>query len=288
MKDMTRGDKYRGELKVGQKIHSILNGGRDGVICGINGVQNPETIRTLGRGCLVIGGRATVDIVFEEYVSPMISEAIIRGVQWFISDEIVDPGEIKAMVAHADTVKIEKAEAEKKSAEGKAVYSVGLPSKYPFLIPVNGSGKSAHVLGAKNLKTELERVFKGVKFSTRSKTYSGGDSIDFSWTDGPTQEEARKISDKYQEGNFNGMDDSYAYNHSAWPEVFGGAKYVFGTRHESAALVTKSAQNLGFELFPDQFDRWDNIVDGVLLDEQRQMIYRDARAISMGAPNADP
>jgi len=277
----TKGDQYKGALQVGQRVYSGLYGGRNGVICRITGEQEPETIKTLGRGCVVLGGRATVDIVFEEYVSRGISEAIVRGVQWEISEEVVEPHEILSLLSNAAMVQGEKKEQEKKEAEEKNNLRAALPGKYPYLIPVAGSGKSAHAMGAKNLKTELGRIFPGIKFSTRSESYSGGDSIDVSWTDGPTDDEVKKISSKYQEGSFDGMVDLYTSNHAVWPEVFGGAKYVSESRHFSAAVVLSVALDIGFKLMPDQVDKHGCIADSAGLDwEQQRMIYRETRKIS--------
>jgi len=276
-----KGDQYKGVLQVGQKVYSILYGGRNGVICKITGEQAPETIQTLGRGCIVMGGRATVDVVFEEYVSRGISEAIVRGVQWEILDEIVEPHEILSLLRNVAMVQGEKKEQEKKEAEEKNNLRAALPGKYPYLIPVAGSGKSAHAMGAKNLKTELTRIFSGIKFSTRSDSYAGGDSIYVSWTDGPTDDEVKKISHKYQEGSFDGMVDLYTSNHAAWPEVFGGAKYVSESRHFSAAVVLSVALNMGFKLTMDQVDKYGIIADSAGLDwEQQRMIYRETRKIS--------
>ena len=40
---------------------------------------------------------------------------------------------------------------------------------------------------SKLIKRTLKAAFPGVKFSVRLDKYSGGHSIDASWTDGPTQ-----------------------------------------------------------------------------------------------------
>ena len=39
---------------------------------------------------------------------------------------------------------------------------------------------------AKIIRQELAKAFPGIKFSVKSKSYSGGSSIDVGWTDGPT------------------------------------------------------------------------------------------------------
>jgi len=41
---------------------------------------------------------------------------------------------------------------------------------------------------AKEIRKTLKLHFAGVKFSVRSKSYSGGASVNVSWTDGPTEQ----------------------------------------------------------------------------------------------------
>lgn len=110
-----------------------------------------------------------------------------------------------------------------------------LQAKYPYLIPV---GKfNSRVTAAKNIRIELARAFPGVKFYVRSDRFSGGDSIDVGWTDGPTSEKVRGIIEKYQPGWFDGMTDIYNYTPSAWTTAFGQAKYVSSCRSYSDAVI---------------------------------------------------
>ena len=266
---MVKENEYQGNLQTGQRVHSILYGGRDGIICRISGEQRPETIRHLGGGVGVMGGSTYIDVVFDEYVSRGIPEGIIRGVQWYISEDIATQEEITAAMDHASKEIAKKQAEEKRKAEEKAKDKAGLPTKYPYLTPIFKTyGKSSHALGAANLKVELSMSFPGVAFSIRSKSYSSGDSIDVSWTDGPTQEEVEKISGKYQKGHFDGMQDLYEFNRSPFPEVFGGAKYVNESRHNSPEMTRKVAIEMGFDLRPEDFDKYGNIsaLDIILAD----------------------
>jgi hypothetical protein len=271
---MIKGNDYQGKLVVGQRVHSILYGGRDGIISAINGEQSPESIKSLGGGCVVMGGRATMDVVFEEYVSRCIPECIIRGVQWRIANVIETPEMIEQAIKQASAATDAKKEAERLEAIKKADLQSSLPSRYPYLAPMNKT-MSGHALGAKNLRIELKRAFPSVKFSVKSDSYSGGSSIDVGWTDGPLTEDVKTISDKYQQCDFDGMDDSTHYRHTAWPEVFGGAKYVMEQRHESAELTLKVAKAMGFDLLSGESDNMGNL-PGLTL-EQSRMIYRETR-----------
>ena len=98
---------------------------------------------------------------------------------------------------------------------------------------------------AKNLRIELKKAFKGVKFSVTS-SYS---SLNVSWTDGPTLEQVEAIANRYQEGNFNGMEDIYEYNATAFNDVFGGCQYVFCNRDDSPTAIEKAIDTV--------FDKFD-------------------------------
>jgi hypothetical protein len=87
---------------------------------------------------------------------------------------------------------------------------------------------------AKILKGYLRQFFPGVKFSVKSETYSGGSSIDVSYTDGPLLKEVEGVADLFQKGSFDGMTDCYNYH----PVKAGcsGAHYVCVTRERSPEL----------------------------------------------------
>ena len=60
---------------------------------------------------------------------------------------------------------------------------------------------------AKLVRKALKQEFPSVKFSVRSKTYSGGASINVRWTDGPTEKDVKAIAGVYAGGEFDGMID---------------------------------------------------------------------------------
>lgn len=108
----------------------------------------------------------------------------------------------------------------------------------PGLIPVADGTYSDATHAAKNMRRELKEAFPGIKFSVKTKKYSGGDSIRVSWTDGPTEKRVTDIIDRYQEGHFDGMIDCYEYNDSVFCSTFGGTKYVFANREFSDDFLT--------------------------------------------------
>lgn len=78
---------------------------------------------------------------------------------------------------------------------------------------------------AKMIRAALKAAFPAVKFSVRSKSYSGGSSVRVNWTDGPTSE---RVSDVVSVFNGHGFDGSIdlGYSISAW--ILDGE--IIGTR----------------------------------------------------------
>lgn len=100
-----------------------------------------------------------------------------------------------------------------------------------------------HAKASRSIKQELIKAFPGVVFSVKSKGYSGGNSVDVFWTDGPTTKEVDAIIGKYQQGHFDGMTDCYEYN-SHRPATNGTTKYAFANRHISAEGYTAMIKDL--------------------------------------------
>ena len=107
---------------------------------------------------------------------------------------------------------------------------------------------------AKIVRTALKQAFPATKFSVRSKSYSGGASIDISWTDGPTSAQVKKIADKLEGATFDGMTDykggkTHLYNGEA---VHFGADFIFECREYSDYLIQTAINSLLAE-FGDSF-----------------------------------
>ena len=91
---------------------------------------------------------------------------------------------------------------------------------------------------AKLIRREVKHYFPNVKFSVRSHLYSGGSSINVSWTDGPTSSEVDVIVKRFQGASFDGQIDLKSYHNSfvvlegsTLPiEVHYGADFVFTNR----------------------------------------------------------
>lgn len=115
----------------------------------------------------------------------------------------------------------------------REVAKVKLRADYPKLV----EGENSLITATKNMRIELKAAFPGVKFSIRSERYSGGNSIDVAWTDGPTSRQVDAIIRKYQGGSFDGMTDCYTHDRSVFNDLFGRAKYVFTRRSYTDSAV---------------------------------------------------
>jgi len=224
-------------LKIGQRVFSSLYGGRYGVISNIHGDQDPNSVRHLSN-IVATGGKAYFDIVFENgTMSKNVPESILRGQQWRIYDEMVNSEEIDQLITNYKETYLRAEKKRQEVEEKRQIERDGLRLKYSHLKQVSNNESSSKT-GASNLRKELRMAFPKAKFSVRM---SGGHAIDITWKDGPTKKQVEAISDKYQEGNFNGMEDIYEKDQSnVWPSVFGGDRYVFCSREYSDELIQKA------------------------------------------------
>lgn len=123
------------------------------------------------------------------------------------------------------------------------------------------------------IKAELKKAFPEIKFSVKSHNYSGGDSVRISYNDAVPVKQIETITDKYQYGNFNGMEDIYEYSNSR--DDIPQSKYVFVDREISEAnkQIVKSEieKKYGIDMSDNQacfnfFHEWPSTV-----------IYRETR-----------
>lgn len=99
---------------------------------------------------------------------------------------------------------------------------------------------------AKIVREALKQAFPGVKFTVRSKSYSGGASINLGWTDGPTEYEVSQVAGKFQGASFDGMIDLKSYHDAEWngERVHFGADYIFTSRGYSADFLRRRAESV--------------------------------------------
>lgn len=94
---------------------------------------------------------------------------------------------------------------------------------------------------AKAIRTALKANYPAVTFKVTSHQFAGGDDVNVSWTDGPTEEAINRLLAEYVGGYFDPMIDLYTYNklNPNKPTV----KYLMTNRHFSpAAYATHRAE----------------------------------------------
>ncbi len=94
----------------------------------------------------------------------------------------------------------------------------------------NKGHQSGAAVTAAVIRARLKNEFPGIKFSVRSENFSGGNSVDIDWTDGPRTSDVDAVCRQYQYGYFDGMTDCYEYRDIAKDLGCPGAKYVHSHR----------------------------------------------------------
>ena len=124
---------------------------------------------------------------------------------------------------------------------------------------------------AKAIRKELKLAFPNIKFSVSSKNYSGGNSVDVCWVNGPTYDSVKKIVEKYQYGTVDGMTDGYNYDcvRKDIPQV----KYTYSIRE-----ITEEVFEKYFEDYKKTHKNWD--VYCVSLDHYDTDFFNEWKAVT--------
>lgn len=235
-------------IQIGTRVFTSLYDLGAGTVYAIHGDQSAETVRHFG--IIGSGGSAEFDIVFDCGArSDRLSECTLRGVQWDILDEHVSPEFIAAALANAVTFTASKVAQEKeaKDAFNLAVEQLKVAPEYSHLKQQDNQIHSSK-LAVMNIRAELKKTFKGIKFSVRSDF----NSVSIRWTDGVICQQVEELVDRFSSGKFNGMEDIFEYEKTPWTTVFGGIKYISCSREKSSELVQRAIDAL-FHEFPGNF-----------------------------------
>jgi hypothetical protein len=110
-----------------------------------------------------------------------------------------------------------------------------------------------HAQTAKAIRTVLKAAYPRIPFSVTSESYSGGNAVRIHWTDGPASAAVEALTDRHEQGHFDGMIDLYEYSNvrKDIPQV----KYITTQRAHSpealAGIVAQLNQYWGWELRVD-------------------------------------
>lgn len=110
---------------------------------------------------------------------------------------------------------------------------------------------------AKKIRVALKENFPSVKFSVRSQTYSGGSSVNVSWTDLPLREDVEEVVNRFKSGSFDGMTDMYETSGYIENGVrYVGAKYISCSRELSDEYRTEIENylNANYEVSKNHYE----------------------------------
>lgn len=131
----------------------------------------------------------------------------------------------------------------------------------------------------------LKQAFPSVKFSVRSKTYSGGASINVEWTDGPKPSDVERITNLYTGASFDGMIDLKSYHDSILVDESGnprvvsfGSDYIFTRRNVSEEweleIYAEFSRVLGREIqSPRLTGNWDDPSVPLAIDRDGTLLH---------------
>ncbi len=131
---------------------------------------------------------------------------------------------------------------------------------------------------AKAIREELKTAFPSITFRIKSRNFSMGDAVDVYYTNGVPVDQIRKITDKYEYGHFNGMEDIYEISNSR--SDIPQAKYVHVQRNidkeVSEAMKVKLANDFGITDIENE-DEWQR----VFKDWSTTVVYRQLSEMTL-------
>lgn len=117
---------------------------------------------------------------------------------------------------------------------------------------------------AKLVRAAIKTAFPTIKFTVKTKTYSGGASISVGWEDGPLTADVERVAKQFAGATFDGMIDLKSHHDSILDgeKVSYGADFIFCSRSFSAEFLrrraAKVAQRYGGELVQVEVSKWGN------------------------------
>lgn len=218
---------------IGSTVNVTLYNKGVGIVTAIHGKQSPETVRVIGP--MSTGGTAFIDIIFNDGSAFMnVAECIAHTYERMDSFCLATHEEVKVAIARYEAKKETDrvAQIDEKTKFNAEVEAIKNSEEYKHLKPENKV--------AQNIRADLKKHFKGVKFSVITRGY---DSVSVKYTDGPTRKEVEAVLAKWESGFFDGMSDSYQFVRTAFGEVFNTIRYVFVERDNSNETISEVIGN---------------------------------------------
>ena len=153
-------------IALGQRLHCILYGGKDGTVVAIHGEQSPGSCQSFGGGVGVTGGSAHLDILWDNGTQSLrIPEALARNsVQWRVYDEVATSADIEAAWEHFRITQADKAAQEALARAAFSAEKERLLAEYPNL-KLRADEEYDAKRAVLNIRILLKAQWPKVKFS---------------------------------------------------------------------------------------------------------------------------
>lgn len=128
-------------------------------------------------------------------------------------------------------------------------------SKRPKQKKSNKGKSSTHAAAASAIGTELNKRISRLQIFGYFRNLFRGNSVNISWTDGPTTAEVEKITGRYKYGHFNGMENIYRVGNTNdnIPQV----RFVSETFRTISQPIRDKATELIKNMFVDELKHYE-------------------------------
>lgn len=171
---------------------------------------------------------------YDKYIDP-IEKAFGIGIYYCLNEPRFSEDELQEAMKYAEWCKSiqEKRKEEKRLATESKIES--LKKKYSYLTMNPKTARER----TDNVRKVLKKHFPGVKFSVRYDSFSGGDSCDVRYEDGPLYEDVAMYVRMFQDSHADFTGDYWDYDPSEFNKLFGGFKYTHTERKWSDSVREK-------------------------------------------------
>lgn len=189
------------------------------------------------------------------------------------SGEIIPDDVIEKSLKRAENLEMLRKRVNDEKNRKDAETRENLPKLYPYLTRCE---MYDYKTCGKNIRTELKKNFPKTKFSVKFSRFSGGNSYDITWTDGPKAQDVDAIVRKYQNRHPDAysMGDYWDEKQSIFNKMFGSVGYVMTERTISDETVEKIRAE-----YPNLTD--ENAQNYIFKDEDAEHIQRHMRCWSV-------
>ena len=173
---------------------------------------------------------------YDKYIKP-VSKQFGIGFYYAENEPIFSEDVIKVSLQRAELIEKMRDEREKAAEDASRKNKDELRKKYSFLTVWDGEWRTRYKTASGNLRELLKKEFPGVKFSVRKD--GSGDTVNITWTDGPTRKMVDEIAGQFEGRRFNGMEDCEEIVSSDFTDLFGSLGYIFTEREYSESVMER-------------------------------------------------